>query len=253
VGLKAVATQNPASVAITGGAGVPIQVASWGIPLIKLSSGSVSAVGAISAITALPRAYPNAYCYFPANILATSIAAGWYYCTFSTTTAGTAFLDTYSGTGVPTIPSSPVAVTDGKGAFTGDTTERTMSFTVPANALGTNGHLYVEYDVGHTNSAGNKVARIYYSTTGGTTYAGTVLTTSVWAMVRGWIRNAGRTDRQQGSVEVRLAGSMLTSTADSVGTADTTAATTAVISHTNAVATDNAIILGGRVFYVRDN
>src|SRR5690349_7786608 len=111
---------DPTAVAITGGTGIPILLATGGIPLIGLSSGSVAANGAISAITALPAVYPSAYCYFPANALATSIAAGWYYCTFSTTTAGVAFLDPYTS-GIPTIPTSPTAVTDGRGAFTGHT------------------------------------------------------------------------------------------------------------------------------------
>jgi hypothetical protein len=123
--------------------GIEIIVAHTAIPFIHISSGSIAANGAISGITALPSAYPRAYCYFPANALATSISAGWYYCTFSTTTAGVAFLDTYTS-GVPTIPSSPTAVTDGKGAYTGDITERAgITLTVPAGAMGPNGELII--------------------------------------------------------------------------------------------------------------
>jgi hypothetical protein len=45
--------------------GIEIIVAHTAIPFIHISSGSIAANGAISGITALPSAYPRAYCYFP--------------------------------------------------------------------------------------------------------------------------------------------------------------------------------------------
>src|SRR4051812_35901061 len=124
---------SPASgfISATGGTGVPIILSAGGIPFIALSSGSVAANGAISAISGLNAIYPNAYCWFPANIVATVAAAGWRYCTFSSTTAGVAFLDTYTS-GKATIPASPTAVTDGKGAFTGEIAEIAgLTITIP--------------------------------------------------------------------------------------------------------------------------
>lgn len=179
---------NPKNVAISGGnitgTNVEFFVAGSTIPLIALSSGSVAANGAISGITALANAYPTgAYCYFPANTLATVLAAGWYYCTFSTTTVGIAFLNTYTS-GVPTIPSSPTAVTDGKGAFTGVTGEIDgLRLTLPANSIGLRGNATLETFWTVTNNANVKtiVARA-----GGGVGSGTIwLTTTLNSVARG--------------------------------------------------------------------
>jgi hypothetical protein len=118
----AVYVEPTGTAAITGGTaddvtlarptitGVPIGVAkvvaASAIPFIHLSSASVTAGGAVTGITAVPLVYANAYCYFPANALATSIVAGWHYCVFSSTTACTAYLNT-STSGLPTIPAAP--------------------------------------------------------------------------------------------------------------------------------------------------
>jgi hypothetical protein len=167
--------------AITGGsitgANVPYTLAQTAIPFVHLSSGSVAANGAISGITALPNAYPHAYCYFPANALATTIAAGWHYCTFSTTTAGVAYLDTYS-TGVPGIPASPSAVTDGKGAFTGATNDIDgLQVVLPAGALGVNGTIRARLSWSSTNNANAKTGNLRVATTGIT--PGTAITSQL--------------------------------------------------------------------------
>ena len=132
-----------------------------GMPWINLSSGSVSSVGAISGITALRYAYPKAWCYFPANALATTIAAGWYYCTFSTTSAGTAFLNQPSSTFPVVWPASPTAVTDGKGAYTsaatGNAILRTPTFTIPAGSMGINGMVVIESTVSHAGTTSSNL------------------------------------------------------------------------------------------------
>ena len=116
-----------------------------GMPWILLGSGSVAANGAISGLTtALPFAYTKAWCYFPANIVAAVAAAGWRYCTWSSTTAGTAFLDQPSSSFPVVWPTSTTAVTAGQGAYTGQsggTLISTPSITVPGNAMGINGRL----------------------------------------------------------------------------------------------------------------
>lgn len=212
------------------------------IPFIALSSGSVAANGAISGITALPRAYPAAYCYFPANILATSIAAGWHYCTFSTTTAGTAFLNTYTS-GIPTIPASPTAVTDGKGAFTGVITEISAQITtVPANSLGTNGDLQLQQVAQNTNNANVKTFRIRFSGAAGTiiaTQLGTSFGLSIGLIHQ--ITNAGSA-AVQSTGTVAVAG-VANATNGPLGlTVDTTAATTIHRTMQKATATDNMVI-----------
>jgi hypothetical protein len=246
----------PVSVANGGTGGTTAQTASQGIgaayilgasqiPFIHLSTGSVAANGAISAITALPRAYPKAYCYFPANILATVKAAGWYFCTFSTTTAGIAFLDSYTS-GVPTVPSSPTAVTDGKGAFTGDTTERiAVSITVPANALGNNGQLHITSQWQFTNSAGTKTNKIRLGGAAGTIYfSENGATTSLSSMVKTEIGNVGVTNSQSGtSFFVRGSNAVFT-TSPTVSSVDTTASTTVDFALLHNTATDNDVLEG---------
>lgn len=164
------------SVAITGGsitgANAPYTISQSAVPFIHLSSGSVSAVGAISAITALPQTYTSAYCWFPANALATAKAAGWYYCTFASPTTGTAFLDAYTS-GMPTIPASPTAVTDGKGAFTSDTAEHGgPSITIPAGAMGANGSVESLIHTSGTNNANTKQWFVYLNGIAGTNLSG---------------------------------------------------------------------------------
>jgi hypothetical protein len=240
---------DPGAVAITGGTGVPIVLATGGIPMIGLSSGSVAAGGAITGITALPLLYPAAYCYFPANILAASIAAGFYYCTFSSTTTGTAFLNTYTS-GVPTIPTSPTPVVAGQGAFTGDTGEEfAHMITVPANALGANGLLRVRMSTAHANNANVKTVRCRLSGTGGTVFFTSQTTSSAAAWIDLEIANTGVASAQISRSFIFAGAGVPTS--GTLGTIDTTAATTLVTSHQRATATDNFVILPPTVEYLR--
>jgi hypothetical protein len=242
---------NAGSVAITGGtidgsslnngSGIPVIGFKSGIPLIAISTGSIAANGAISAITALPRIYPKAYCYFPANAVATVASAGYYYCTFSTTTAGTAFLDTYSGTGMPVIPSSPTPVTDGKGAYTGVTSALTMfAYSLPAGAMGANGSVEINIETAANNSAGTKSQTPRF---GGTNLANFNLTTQLTVSHRYLVTNSGATNSQVvGSLvafnaSLQSAGSLTTAYA-----IDTTAIVTIDFIGTRNTATDNHII-----------
>ncbi len=251
--LRAARAWNPANVGITGGTIANATVSGTtnavytlgrtGIPFIGLSSGSVAANGAISAITALPIAYPNAYCWFPANILATVKAAGWYYCTFSTTTAGVAFLDTYTS-GVPTIPATPVAVTDGKGAFTGDTGEEFgPTFTVPANALGPNGMLRVSQQISQTSNANTKNVRVRYSGNAGTIMSAQNVVSTVHTRNEVEIVNRGATNVQISHPTSNQVGGWQSQAGPGTTAAvDTTASTTVVTSLQRATATDNLVL-----------
>lgn len=239
--LRAVSQSFPIPPGYTGQV-QPYVLARSGIPFISLSSGSVSAVGAITGITALVFTYARAYCYFPANILATSIAAGWYYCTFSNTTTGTAFLDTYTS-GIPSIPSSPTAVTDGKGAFTGDTGEEFgPTITVPANALGANGVLRDRHQYTFTNNANVKTVNLRYSGNAGTTFLTNTYASQSFIDAQTVIVNRGVTNSQYGYSTQQTgsgAGGQVGRTTSSV---DTTGATTIVHSLQKATATDNATL-----------
>jgi hypothetical protein len=128
--------------ALSRASGGQTKLLSAGLPLIIVPTGTVAANGVITLGTALGRVIPKAMCGWPANAVATVAAAGFRYCEFTTTTVGQAYLDTYSGTGTPTVPASPTIVTDGKGAYTGLTTAQTLyTATLPGGALGLNGSL----------------------------------------------------------------------------------------------------------------
>lgn len=216
-----------------------------GIPLIGLSSGSVSAAGAISGITALPLAYPAAYCYFPANILATSIAAGWYYCTFTTTTAGTAFLNTYTS-GTPTIPVSPTAVTDGKGAFTGDLNpEVAHTFNIAANTLGKWGGIRIAVAAQIPNNADTKTLTVKIGTTafGACSLAGVAV-----GGLAGEIVNTGDTGKQISFFEPFWVNP---NTINALGTIDTTAQISLTTTIQRGTATDNIVLLPPTVEIIR--
>lgn len=230
----------------TGASGlaVPYIFSKTGIPFIGLSSGSVSAAGAISGITALPRTITKAYCWFPANILATVKAAGWYYCTFSSTTAGTAFLDSYTS-GVPTIPGSPTPVVDGKGAFTGDTGEEFgPTFNVPANAMGLNGFLRAFITTSATNNANVKSIRVRFSGNAGAVMGLFTASSSPGTEGVCIIANHEGSAALQAGSSFGVVGAAAASSGNptTTGTADTTQATTAVVSIQRATATDNLII-----------
>ena len=221
----------------------PVILGKSAIPFIGLSSGSVAANGAISGITALPVAYAAAYCWFPANALATAIPAGWYYCTFASTIAGTAYLNTYTG-GTPSIPASPTPVADGKGAFTGDLGEEFgPTITVPANAMGANGALRISYASRQNNSAGLRTQRIRYSGNAGTVFVSAGSTTVALESGILNIQNRGVANSQVAWAAGGTAGSWNAGIYNFQDSAvDTTAATTVVLSMQRNTATDNYVI-----------
>jgi hypothetical protein len=228
------------STGVSGVTGVTSVVTAGGIPFIGLSSGSVSAAGAISGITALPSAYPSAYCYLPANIVATVATAGWRYCTFSTTTAGTVFLDTYTS-GKPTIPASPTAVTDGKGAFTGDLTEEAaLTLTLPA--LTATSALRITLGTQQTNNANVKTLFVRASGSAGTIFVQQTLTSLANNGMIAVIASTGNTAKQV-AYQASAFGANIT-TNGVLGTVDlSTGAATLVVSFSRATATDNVVLL----------
>jgi hypothetical protein len=242
---------NPANVGITGGtidgsslnngSGIVLMGFKHGIPVIGISSGSIAANGAISAITALPIAYPRAWCYFPANAVATVAAAGFRYCTFSTTTAGIAFLDTWDGTGLPTIPTSPTAVTDGKGAYTGVTGTITgFSFTLPAGAMGANGGIDLEFSTQFTSSVGTKLNAPRF---GGTSLVSFNSTTTTGTLNKHRVFNSGNAAVQVAHALVHSNAALLVAGPFTSALAiDTSVAVTVDYQMTRNTATDNVVL-----------
>lgn len=211
-----------------------------GIPLISLGSCTLSAAGALSACTALPTTYANAYCFLPANAAATSIAAGWFFCQFSSTTAGTVFLNTYTS-GTPTIPSTTTAVTTGS-SFTGDTGEEFgITITLPANALGANGAFRISAQSAFTNSGGNKNPKWRYSGNSGTVLTAGNFTTHISMEQQIVVSNRGATGAQVSS-ESNVTNSGALNNTLAYPAVDTTASSTIVYSGTRNTATDNLVL-----------
>lgn len=216
-----------------------ISLCATGLPFIYVASGSISAVGAISGFT-LDKIYPAAYCYFPANALATVSAAGWYYCVFSSTTAGTAYLNTYTS-GVPTIPTSLTPVTDGKGAYTSPTASAITGpvITIPANTLGTTGQIRVNATLYNNSTANNKSYLFNYTGAGGTTVAQCNGVNQNFGSAGFILANQGAANVQYTSLGIRSAFSF--SVVGASTTADTTADTSVAFVMNKATATDNMI------------
>jgi|HubBroStandDraft_2_1064218.scaffolds.fasta_scaffold00132_9 hypothetical protein len=129
------------------------------IPFVLVSSGTMGNNGALSGLTAVAIAYPNAYVWMPAGAISSGSLAGWYYATFSTTQAATVFNNTYTS-GTPTIPGSPTAfVTTGPGAYTQTTGSNIAAYTlaIAGNAIGVNGTVLLSGLRTNNNSAGAKI------------------------------------------------------------------------------------------------
>ena len=122
----------------------------------KVIAGTMGNNGALSGITAVATAYPNAYCYMPAAAIASGSAAGWYYAVFSSTTAATLYNNTYTS-GTPAIPGSPTAFsTTGPGAYTQTTATYIAGYTLPiaGGTIGANGSVKI-LALSTNNSSGN--------------------------------------------------------------------------------------------------
>lgn len=206
------------------------------IPFIKAPSGTMGNNGAVSAMTALPATYSNgAYLYLPASAISAGSSAGWYWFVGSSTTAGTVYNNTYTS-GTPTQVQSPTTFsTTGPGAFTGSTSAITaVSLTVPANTIGKNGVLRVEYGINENGTGGNKTFAVNFGGTDCLTFVNTSQT-SVTGVCN--VRNRGFTNSQvMDGLAIRSSGSAAGGLTDAA--IDTTAASTLSFILTTAVATD---------------
>lgn len=169
------------------------------LPMLRVSTGTMGANGALSGITAVARAYPQCYMYFPAGAVFAGSAAGWYYATMLTTTTATVYNNIYVS-GVQSVPTALNAiVAAGPGAFTGDITSQGMTYTVPGGAMGLNGAVRVWAMYEYTNSAGTKTPSIRAGGITGTTYFNAGLTVAQSAMAQIIIANNNSASLQTGS------------------------------------------------------
>lgn len=224
---------SPAAVSILGQSG---------IPMVLAGSGSMGNNGALTLTTALAAIYASAYVYLPANAIVSGSAAGWYYATFSSTTAATVFNNTYSS-GTPAVPASPTAfVTTGPGAYTGkSTTQTAYNISIPGNTIGVNGGLRVHLGMTWTNTAASKTTQLVFGGTNFANFAGT--TTTSGELMYGF-KNRGVAGAQVGltfSTGVPWTG--VSATALVYGSVDTTQPQTLGTNLTNATPATNNMVL----------
>lgn len=216
----------------------PIRLlAQSGIPFIMPSSGTFSAAGALSALTALDQTYANCYLFFPANAIATVSAAGFYFAQMSSTTAGTVFNNLYVS-GTPTVPAASALVACTTASSYTQTTAANITaitVTVPANALGVNGKIKVTVLEQNFNSAGAKTLGIQFGgSANGLSYAPT---TNRGASIIREFYNRGVTNGQVTPVSGNF-GTGLSAGVSTIISRDTTTASDITILMQLAVATD---------------
>jgi hypothetical protein len=95
--------------------------------------------------------------YFPADSGSAGLAAGWYFCTMSTDTAGIRYADVAAATGSP-FPATPTAFTANlSGANAGTTAEITcFSATIPGKSMGPNGRIDITALIGGNSASVTK-------------------------------------------------------------------------------------------------
>jgi hypothetical protein len=137
----------------------PVTFLQTSVPFIIASSWTFGSNGALTFAVALPTTFPSAYVYFPLDAIGAGVPAGWYYTTFSSTTAGTVFNDRYLS-GTPVIPASPTAFVTAAGSVVAQTTTAIngIQTTLPGGSMGINGRVIVEALWQANNSGVNKSA-----------------------------------------------------------------------------------------------
>ena len=210
-------------------AGVPVPIVSIGIPFAIFpgngSSVGLQFTGSAGAFTLSASLLPNLWnllaagfwMYLPANFGGQTIAAGWYWATMSSTTAGIVYTNTYSS-GLPVAVDSPTAFgANLTGWLTQTTAEITgpTGFTLPGGSLGPNGFLDWWFRTSGGNSGTVKTLR---GKAGTATIGAVAYSASPNGEYQGRLYNQGKTNRQ---------GAMRNGTSTSgVGTAGTSMTTT---------------------------
>ncbi len=252
------ATQLSGQVPIANGgtAGATVQAATQnlttpriiykqGLPMVYMSSGTMTGSpngnGAFTGITTLAPsgAVPGkALCYMPANSVATSSAAGWYYCTFGSTSTGN-IVDTtpYTPSSTPPVwPASPTTPTTAS-SWTGATGQITAySFTVPANAMGASGALMFGAGGMQLTQTNNANTKQWIFNFGALASSNLSVASTANTTMFGGVYNQRTNDNL---INVNTS-TNTTFAAATVGTVDTTSSVSVTITVNKNTATDNA-------------
>lgn len=214
-----------------------------GVPVAIAPSGSFANNGALTLAGPPTLTYVEAGCfmYFPANAIAAGVAAGFYWTSFSSTTAATVYNDTYSASVnvPPVVPLSPTPFsTTGPGVYAGETSEITAyQFTVPGGSMKLNGKIELNmlYCLGMANTNA-KTTRFKY---GGTTFWTQTVTSATQLGVRARVdvSNCGVYNRQESS-NWSHSGAVNFTAGPQLGTVDSSTDQTAAVTMSHATATD---------------
>lgn len=218
-------------------------IGNQGLPIVLLGTVTYGNNGAGTLATALTGLVPtNAVCVVPLHSISSSVPAVTteYYCTFSAGSAVTFFNNIYT-TGTPLFPTSPTAfVATGNGSVAGVATQVALyNYTLPANSLGLNGGLRMEFGGSYTNTASNKT----YTALFGATILFQVTATTSASLVSGPIgfKNAGVTGVQ--SAFNTASGAQVSSAAIITGANDTTTPMVVSVQGQNAAPATNNMVL----------
>lgn len=132
------------------------------IPMYVPGSGTLSASGALSGITAFTTSFINCYLYFPAGAIGTGSQAGMYFAQLATSSTGTVYQNQYL-TGLPTIPSVLIPCTSASSYTQTTATSLTVAtFTLPGNSMGPNGKVRITATFQNTAGANTKTNTIVF-------------------------------------------------------------------------------------------
>lgn len=226
-------------------------LAQWGVPFIKVATGTMGNNGAMTIGTALARTYSGgAYFIIPAGAIAAGVPAATaiYWGIASSTTAVTLYNSVYTA-GTPTVGVQTAFSTTGPGAFTGITTEVAgPTITLPGGTMGANGRVKVQSIWNATNNANAKTARIRFGGIAGTQILAGAMASQQYAGGYSHVIN-----QNSQSIQVMDANNLFSMGATGGGlpgtaTVDTSADTTIVYSfNTSAAATDNQVLEAGAI------
>jgi len=167
------------------------------LPVVKSPTFTGTTNGAITWGTSAGTAFAKCFCYYPANSLVASHAAGFYYTEMSTTTAAIVYNNTYTpAAGVrPTEPVTKVAFSGAVPGGAGSTAEITaFIYPLVGGLLGDYGSVMTVLTTENSTSANNKSVRHRLD---GNTIASAGLTTSSGAAITQNYQNKGSQSYQR--------------------------------------------------------
>ena len=159
-------------------------------------SGSGSGAFSLSAQVMANFIPPRFYAYLPADQAYSGSAAGWYYGTMSTTTAGVLYADVYDPTTgvVPTVPPSPTTLPVTKLTRLTQTTSEVTALQLSVSPIGVNGLITETVKAVGTATAGTKTFQCRIGATSMYSFGWTSSSVVIEGMFS--IQNAGSENEQ---------------------------------------------------------